>query len=317
MNKGVLGVIGAAIIVVLLGGGWMAYQASQYEEIYTFEQCVKAGHPVMESYPRKCASPTGTFTETGVGATNPTTKDDLIRVYIPAANALIKSPLVIEGEARGKWYFEASFPVRVLDANGKELGVVPAQAQGEWMTNDYVPFKASLIFSPPSTDTGTVVFQKDNPSGLLEHDNALAIPIRFDRSQVSERTVKLYYYSAAKDKDANGNVQCSDRGLIPLNRTMSLTQSPIQDAIKLLIKGELSTSERAQGITTEFPLSGFALSKAVLTNGNLELTFVDPQNKTSGGSCRVSILRAQIESTAKQFSGVNSVTIFPGAILQP
>lgn len=102
-----------------------------------------------------------------------------IRVASPTANALITSPLAVTGEARGTWYFEASFPVALLDANRNEIVVVPAQAQGEWMTENFVPFMATLNFTPPTTDTGFVVFKKDNPSGLPEHDASVEVPVRF------------------------------------------------------------------------------------------------------------------------------------------
>ena len=95
------------------------------------------------------------------------------------ANAVVKSPLTVSGEARGNWYFEASFPVKILDANGNQLGIIPAQAQSEWMTTDFVPFSTSLVFSTSTTDTGTLVLEKDNPSGLPEHADEVRIPIRF------------------------------------------------------------------------------------------------------------------------------------------
>ena len=104
---------------------------------------------------------------------------NLIRVTVPLANAVVTSPLVVAGEARGVWYFEASFPVRLLDGNGNVLAQVPAQAQGEWMTKEFVPFKATLTFSSPTGANGTLVLQKDNPSGLSVHDDSISIPVRF------------------------------------------------------------------------------------------------------------------------------------------
>lgn len=104
---------------------------------------------------------------------------DLIRVDLPKNNETIKSPLKVSGEARGFWYFEASFPAMLLDANGKELAIKPAQAKGEWMTENFVPFEVSLEFSRPDTENGFLVLQKDNPSGLPENDRELRIPIRF------------------------------------------------------------------------------------------------------------------------------------------
>ncbi len=90
----------------------------------------------------------------------------------------IKSPLQVKGRARG-WYFEGSFPVYVFDANGVNLGGAPAQAQGEWMTPDWVAFDGTVIFTTPTTETGFVVFQKDNPSGIPELDEEYRVPVRF------------------------------------------------------------------------------------------------------------------------------------------
>ena len=103
-----------------------------------------------------------------------------IRVTQPTAGALITSPLTVRGEARGTWYFEASFPVRLLDAQGKSIAVTPAQAQGDWMTTDFVPFEALLTFTIASR-TGTLVLEKDNPSGLPQYDASITIPVRFGR----------------------------------------------------------------------------------------------------------------------------------------
>lgn len=106
---------------------------------------------------------------------------DLIRVTSPTVNAVVSSPLKITGEARGNWYFEASFPVKLLDANGKQLAIAPAQAQGEWMTTEFVPFEVTLTFATPTTSTGTLVLEKDNPSGEARFDDSISIPVRFSQ----------------------------------------------------------------------------------------------------------------------------------------
>ena len=104
---------------------------------------------------------------------------NLIHVDIPLPDVLVQSPLIVKGSARGQWYFEASFPVKIFDSNGKLLGGVPAQAQGDWMTTDFVPFQATLTFDNPTTEKGTVVLQKDNPSGLPQNDASISIPVYF------------------------------------------------------------------------------------------------------------------------------------------
>ena len=101
-----------------------------------------------------------------------------IHVSEPDANTVVSSPLTVRGEARGTWYFEASFPVRLLDSSGNELAVAPAQAQDDWMTIDFVPFEVTLTYTTTSA-TGSLVLEKDNPSGEPQNAASIVIPVRF------------------------------------------------------------------------------------------------------------------------------------------
>ncbi len=115
-----------------------------------------------------------------VDSAGPAETDDLVHLTAPHPNDLVTSPITVSGGARGTWYFEASFPVILVGANGDTLAMKPAQAQGEWMTADFVPFTLSLDFTVPSAlEGGTLILKKDNPSGLPEHDAELRIPLRF------------------------------------------------------------------------------------------------------------------------------------------
>ena len=241
--------------------------------------------------------------------------EDLIRVFSPQANEKVSSPLLIKGEARGFWFFEATFPVKLLDDKGNIIAQHYAQAKGDWMTEDFVPFEAELVFEAPTAQKGWLVLEKDNPSSLSENADELRIPIIF----YSSKTVKLYYYNPEKDKDESGNIQCSRDGLVAVEREIPITKTPIQDAIKLLLKGQenLTEMEKALGITTEYPLEDFSLKGASLKDGILTLEFEDPNYKTGGGSCRVGILWFQIEATAKQFPGVQQVKFLPEELFQP
>jgi len=145
--------------------------------INSFEKCVSAGYPILESYPRQCKLPGGkSFTE-DIG--NELEKADLIKIDNPRPNQIIESPLFIKGEARGNWYFEADFPIKLFDDNGFLLGITPAHALGDWMTEDFVEFSATLPFAVPSTPKGRLILEKDNPSGLPEHADELIVPVYF------------------------------------------------------------------------------------------------------------------------------------------
>jgi hypothetical protein len=60
-----------------------------------------------------------------------------------------------------------------------ELAVAPAQAQGEWMTEDFVPFEVTLPPFTPTGPLGYVFLQKDSPSGDPEHSCSIVIPVQF------------------------------------------------------------------------------------------------------------------------------------------
>lgn len=323
--------VGVVALLVIAGVFYMS-RRNGLAAIGSFEDCKNAGYPIMESFPERCVTPDGkTFVNESAATSTPSTGTSTgsngetssggtqashpnIRVDNVSPNQVIGSPITITGEAR-KWYFEASFPVELVDATGKRLAAGPAQAQGDWMTSDFVPFKITLTFPKPTTETGTLIFRNDNPSGLPENQEEYRIPVRFS---TQERAVSLYYYNPARDKDASGTVLCSSRGLVPVSRMMPVTSTPVQDTIKALLRGEITASEKASGITTEFPLPGVTLTGASLSSsGALTLSISDPQNKTGGGACRAQVLRAQVEATAKQFDAVKSVAFSPDTVFQP
>lgn len=95
-------------------------------------------------------------------------------------NQKISSPLLIRGQAKGTWFFEGSFPIKLLDQNYKEIVVTTAQAKNDWMTEDFVNFESILEFEKIIEQRGFVLFQKDNPSGLTENDEKIYIPIFFN-----------------------------------------------------------------------------------------------------------------------------------------
>ncbi len=110
------------------------------------------------------------------------TLDPMIRVDTPHTGAVITSPVTITGRAHGNWFFEAGFPVSIVNWDGLIVGEGIATAQGDWMTTEFVPFTAVITYTIVSSTPyarGTLILKKDNPSGLSEHDDAREIPILF------------------------------------------------------------------------------------------------------------------------------------------
>lgn len=89
-----------------------------------------------------------------------------IRIEAPIKNTVVRSPLVIRGEARGPWFFEASFPIELRDANDDVIATSFVQAQDNWMTEEFVYFEGKLIWEDePETTTGYIYLRPDDPSG--------------------------------------------------------------------------------------------------------------------------------------------------------
>lgn len=159
------------------GGEPIAVKDEEQDIIKNFDECVAAGNPVMESYPRQCNTTDGKHFTENIG--NEMELADLIIIYSPRPNTTIESPLAISGKARGAWFFEADFPVKLLDGNDNIIASGIAQAQSDWMTEDFVEFLTAIEFEAPPTPTGKLILEKDNPSGLPEHNNQLIVPIKF------------------------------------------------------------------------------------------------------------------------------------------
>lgn len=124
-----------------------------------------------------------------VGRDNALTAPDLKNTNNNSASAtdvVLISPLpymevphsfTVQGAARGTWYFEASFPIELRTLDGEVLTTIVAQAEGEWMTEDFVPFSTTIIVPASVSGQHVLVLKKDNPSGLPEHDKSLEVPI--------------------------------------------------------------------------------------------------------------------------------------------
>ena len=100
-----------------------------------------------------------------------------VRVSRPALDENPLSPMTISGTAVGSWFFEGSFPVQLLAADGRVLASHFVMAQGEWMTADFVPFEGQLEFEVTEPTEAVLVLMRDNPSELPEHDASVRIPL--------------------------------------------------------------------------------------------------------------------------------------------
>lgn len=91
----------------------------------------------------------------------------------------IKSPYSVFGKVKGIWFFEASFPIEVTDLEGNILGQSYVQADGDWMTEDFVDFAGTIEFEKGDNKQGYFVFKNANPSDIREYDKEHKILVDF------------------------------------------------------------------------------------------------------------------------------------------
>ncbi|HEY1041193.1 MAG TPA: GerMN domain-containing protein [Candidatus Paceibacterota bacterium] len=297
MNKTTSIIIG--IVIILLVGFAIVVsgkKANAPVAITNFEECVAAGNPIQESYPERCTTPDGlSFTK----QIDPNDMSQFIVPNNPQPNGEISSGIELTGKAN--WYFEGSFPVYLLDANGVEMTATPATAQGEWMTSELTPYKAVLNYSTPTTPTGTIVLHNDNASGLPENDKEVRIPVKFKEYNPDQKLTKVKVYF----NNSTQKAECEK--VIAIERSVPETQAIARAALDELLKGVMS-SELKNGYQTSIQ-SGVKVKSLDIKNGTATVDFSKELGVNAAGSCHVGAVRAQIEQTLKQFSTVKKVVI--------
>jgi hypothetical protein len=226
------------------------------------------------------------------------TVNDSLNITSPKAGAVIQSPLVVKGFAKGTWYFEASFPVKIVDVKGNIVGQKFAEAESDWMTEKFVPFSGLIEFTAKEGEKGFVVFQKDNPSGLPENDDELRVPIIFGAETIP---VSVYFGNTKQGSSED----CSK--VFSVTRYIAKNVATARGAITELLKG-VSDEDKADGFFTSIN-AGVKIQKLTIENGTAKIDFSNDIEKNLGGSCRVTNIRAQIETTLKQFRTVKNVVI--------
>ena len=109
---------------------------------------------------------------------NATTTDVQIVVSYPEDNQEVSSPIKISGKARGNWFFEGSFPIQLVDANGNILGTSIATSSEDWMTTEFINFNSEMSFEKStSTRRAVLVLKKDNPSGISDFDQSVFVRV--------------------------------------------------------------------------------------------------------------------------------------------
>ena len=226
-------------------------------------------------------------------------EENEVIIFSPQPNQLVASPLRVEGQAKGTWFFEATMPIKILDEADQELGVSYVEALDNWMTEDFVSFSGEIRFISEKDGPGILVINNSNPSGLPQYGKELRIPVRLKQAETI--TVKAYFNNDRLDPEFSCNK------VFAVERVISKTTTVARAALEELIKGP-SAEDIAQGFFTSLP-QGVIIQRLAIEKGLATADFNDALEFQVGGSCRVAAIRAQITQTLKQFSNIQEVIV--------
>ena len=230
------------------------------------------------------------------------TCDDRNFICVDAAFAdqPLTSPFIAEGTGIA---FESTINWRLLD-NGFiiEKGFVTADAQDIGQAGAF-EIRAFLL-QVPKTSTGTLeVLEYSAKDGEAIH--VVSIPVRLPTT-----SMKTTFYMSA-----NSNTDCSE--VIPVELDVTRSNLPVETALRALLAVGPTMSSKRSAIPPDTTLRSI-----VVKNGTATVVLSPELQNYGGGSCNVQAIRAQIESTLKQFSSIKNVIISvegktPEETLQP
>lgn len=170
MKKTVLIVFVLAVLIALVFAVRFVFRGLEDTWVCDDGIWTKHGNPRRPAPQTPCGN--HTETKTPVASSSPFVYKDLIRIDSPAQNSKVSttSPIKFSGAARGSWYFEATFPVQILDEDGKIIGTSTARAQGEWTKENLVPFEGEIKFEKPKGKMGKIIFKDDLAAIMIEFE---------------------------------------------------------------------------------------------------------------------------------------------------
>jgi len=219
------------------------------------------------------------------------------------ANQEISSPLKITGKVIGNGWggFEGQVgAVELLDGNGKSIASGVLTATSEWMTLP-VNFETTLSFQSNMSQSGNLVFHNENPSDMRDKDKTFVLPVKIIKASSETMSVNVYFMNNNLDPEASCNKVFSVQRIIP--KTQAIARATLEE----LLKGPTS-SEVTGGFSTIIN-PGVKIQSLTIDDKGVARADFSQELESTGGSCRVTAIRAEITQTLKQFSTIKNVII--------
>lgn len=188
--------------------------------------------------------------------------------------------------------------VRFLDKDNKSLGYAILTIDGDWMATPPLKFIAKMVMTPWEADqVVNLEFVNENPSGDSTKEKKYVMPASFGSSG---QTMKVKVFFGSKTADSTCDV------VFPVERVVPKTTAVARAALEELLKGP-TQEEKDKGYFSGIN-AGVKINRLVILDGTGIVDFSEEMNG-GGGSCRVTEIRAEINSTLKQFSTIKEVII--------
>lgn len=170
------------LIVLVIGAGFGTYTWQHHKVDQLNKQVSDLANQLNAAKSQNQQTSTAQSTSSDLtlaGKSYTSAKGVKVIVYFPQSDVKVTNPLGVVGEVPGNWSNEATFPIQLKDSTGKVIAQGSAQLLRDWMTDQLVPFSAKLTYTGTPTGSGTLVLQKDNPSGLAKNSDTVSIPVNF------------------------------------------------------------------------------------------------------------------------------------------
>lgn len=236
--------------------------------------------------------------ETGTGETP---QDSDIIVETPVDDAVIVDPML---EVTGRAKAEGG-PLRVVikDAAGTEIAAARVEVYAEG--GEFGRFGNTFAFAVRPVGAATVEIGRVSGEGTMIvrritfSDGSAPVP-----APVGEDTVILKAYFHSSTMGSSNDCET----VFPVDRVVPTKTAGYRAALEATLKGP-TADEKANGFSTAIPVSAALKSVAADAQGIVTADFTDALDRGVAGSCRVLAIRAQIETTLRQFPEVRGVQI--------
>lgn len=217
-----------------------------------------------------------------------------IIVFSPKPGEKVDSPITIKGKAR---VFENTFVFMLRDEKGGELYKNNAMADALDM-GQYGNFEVKVVVPVQSLTKVTLeVFDYSAKDGSVE--NLVSIPLEIATKETMD--VNVYLINNKLDPE----VTCTK--VFPIKRQILKTKEVAYVSLYQLIQGP-NMGELGEGYDTSIP-GQTRINSIKITNGTAYADFSEDLEYGVAGSCKVTAIRSQIESTLKQFPSIKNVVI--------